>query len=163
MNIPASWLFMSIVYVVVLSVLISVGTGGRRARASETTYLLIFELAAGDIRRDSVRTDMGHMDFAMTSKIARKKCGERGVDGEIGLVFWETWLRSNSWRRTVSTICWQKREGRSLVQILIRSERKAWRERRASWTKEGRDDRHESKKKVIDTGIHSIYTTRRSI
>lgn len=64
---------MSNVYVVVLSVLISVGACGRRARASETTYLLIFELAAGDIRRDSVRTDMGHLDFAMTCKFARKK------------------------------------------------------------------------------------------
>lgn len=84
--------------------------------------------------------------------------------GEIGHVFWEMWLRSNSWWRTVSTICWQKREGRSLVQILIRSERKAWRERRASWIKEGRNDRHESKKKgltqeyILFTPLEELYS-----
>lgn len=74
-----------------------------------STYLLIFDLAAGRIRHDRERTDIGHMHLEMTSKFARRICGGSNVEGKNGDVFLNMWPRWNWCRQIGSTICWQKR------------------------------------------------------
>lgn len=58
-----------------------------------STYLLIFDLAAGRIRHDRERTDIGHMHLEMTSKFARRICGGSNVEGKNGDVFLNMWPR----------------------------------------------------------------------
>jgi len=47
---------------------------------NETTYLLVFELAAGEIRSDSERAVMGHLhlfDGKQNREMWRTRCGRR--------------------------------------------------------------------------------------